>query len=221
MEVHAFLDTGVVLGFCFTTDMHHLKCKDYIQDDEKQCYITADVNEAYKRKKPYLTERYSDAILDHADKIKGSSSFEGQLDSLDIRDIREDLLSAENDSYQFLYWYYKRKVPNYIMVEDLCRQLREIARDIEGSALKRKEILDDILEMWCRENDYESVADALSPVHAEDRDICLDAHDLACERTGTIELATTDPKDFVKNGHRELILENTEISDVVSLAITS
>lgn len=220
MEEHAFLDTGVVLGFCFTVDTHHLKCKDYLQENGKQCYVTADVEEAYKRKKPYLTERYSKAILDHADHIKNSSAFEGQLDSLDIRDIREDLLSPRNDSYQFLYWFYKRKAPNYIQVTELCNQLREIARDIEGNALRRKETLDKLLERWCREEEYNLVADALSAIHEEDRDICLDAHDLACEQTGTVELATTDPKDFVKNGHKQLILEHTEIDDVISLAIS-
>jgi predicted nucleic acid-binding protein len=79
----AFLDTGVVLAYCFTNDIHHYKCRNYIEDDTLAVFISEDIEDAYRRKEPHLTERYSDAVLVHVSDLQ-RSEYEGQLDPLDI-----------------------------------------------------------------------------------------------------------------------------------------
>ena len=217
MKQTAFLDTGVVLAYCFTTDIHHYKCRNYIEDDTLAIFISEDIEDAYQRKEPHLTERYSDAVLDHVSDIQ-CSEYEGQLDSLDIAHIRDDLLNPTNPARVFLSEYYQNVVPNFILLNELQKQLRELARNIEENAIIRKMELDDRLQIWERIHEYPSLDSELDSIHEEDRGVCIDDHDLATNRDGHTELATTDPKDFVRKGHREMIIEVTNLDEVVSLA---
>jgi hypothetical protein len=118
----------------------------------------------------------------------------------------------------FLYEYYQNVVPKFILVNELQKRLRELARNIEENAVMRKMELDDRLQIWKRIHEYPSLDSVLDSIHEEDRGVCIDAHDLAVNQDGHTELATTDSKDFVRNGHRKMIIEATDLDDVVSLA---
>ncbi|GGN08028.1 hypothetical protein [Halarchaeum nitratireducens] len=220
MAEQAFLDTGVVLAFAFTTDKHHFKCRKYLESGNETCYVSERVEDEYRKKQPELADKYSDAIFKHIADLK-QSNFSGQLDPMDIKSIRENVLYRGNDAYQFLYWFYRKEVSKYLPMQQLLEQLRTLARDIDTNAVKRRHELEESLVEWVREDDYKDVEAALNVIHTQDRLICIDAHDLAEKSDEETELATTNPNDFVRNGHRELILENTALDDVVSLAVTS
>ena len=74
------------------------------------------------------------------------------------------------------------------------------------------------VEVWERDEDYPDIDQNLTDIPWDDRRICLDAHDVATLTDYLIELATTNPTDLVDDGYRELILEETSLQDVISLA---
>jgi hypothetical protein len=164
-----------------------------------------------------LADRYSDSVFKHISDLK-QSDYDGQLDPMDIKDIRENVLHRKNPAYDFLYWFYRREVSKYLPMEQLQERLRGIARSIDVNATKRREELESILQIWKREDEFPDVDEALASIHEQDRLICIDAHSLALNQDGETELATTNPNDFVRNGHRKLILKHTALSDVESLA---
>jgi predicted nucleic acid-binding protein len=204
-----FLDTGVILGYTYTTDKHHDNCANYIEEVDYLLYVSDTVWNEYFGRSPTLAEQHSNAIFNHISELE-DSDFEGQLDPLDIKTIRERVLDPDNNAYNYLYWFYQSEVSKYIPMDQLKKQLRELARGIETNAIKRRKTLEaEIEETWERDEKYEDLDDDLSSIPKDDREICIDAHDLAVEEGLVIELATTNPNDLVKNGHRSKILDNT------------
>ncbi|WP_373189962.1 hypothetical protein [Halolamina sp.] len=220
MPRNAFLDTGVVLAFCFQMDMHHVNCRNYLTDNDHTYFINDDIEEEYNHKEAELVERYSSGILRHVSEIK-RSDYEGQLDSMDMSQIRRNFLDTSNPAYRFLTRYYANELPNFILVSELEEQLRSLAREIEEMALFRKDEFDGLVYHWEQQGDAGDLETELAAIHSADRDVCIAAHDLAAHRTGETELATTNPRDFVDDGHRDMILEHTALDDVVSLAVRS
>ncbi len=220
MPENAFLDTGVVLAFCFQTDMHHVRCRNYLTDNGYDYFISDAVEEEYRAKEAVLVNRYSDAIFDHISRLK-RSDYEGQLDSMDLSQIQRNFIDQSNPAYRFLTRYYANELPNFILVTELEDRLRSLAREIEELALFRKDEFDELVYHWERQGEYPDLEASLSAIHTSDRGMCVDAHDLAAHKTAGTELATTNPRDFVDEGHRDLILQHTALEDVVSLAVRS
>lgn len=216
MNRAGFLDSGVVLGYCFTVDHHHNKSESYLTTSGIDFFISPTVEDEFYSTKSKLNKRYSDAILDHADNLK-KSDFEGQLDPLDVREIKRDMLSRGNPSYSTLYNYWENVAPQFVPIAEADRQLRNLARDIEQMAYRRKNELDSIVRLWSTDEDYSSVRTNLSDIHEPDLTICMECHDLALNIAGDTEFATVNPKDFVRNGMEKRIMNNTAISKIVSL----
>lgn len=206
-----------MFGFCFITDDHHKPCRSYLSGNDKELY-TGDWRETvFSRKKEELVGRYSDAVLDHVASLI-RSDYAGRLDLLDIRNIKQSFLDPENEAHQFLWDYYDG-LNEEILLPNLEEKLREVAHDMEGIALKRKEEFDEMVETWERNEEYLGIESKLSEFPNEDRGVCLDGHDLATKREGHTELATTDPKDFKYNGREDLLLSSTNIDELVILSI--
>jgi hypothetical protein len=213
----SFLDTGVVLGFCFRDDGHHHRCRQYLDDHDFSLFISDHVESEYLNREPDLAEEIADGVFAHIDRLRGSE-YEGQLDSMDTSRIRQDLIAGHNEAGTTLHAFYSDEVPNFIQFDELTERLRDLARDIEGNAIENRESLMQQVEVWERDEEYSEVDEALADIPGDDRRICLDAHDVA-EITGDpTALATTNPTDLVDDGYRELILEQTSLENVVSLA---
>lgn len=213
----SFLDTGVVLGFCFRDDSHHHRCRQYLDDHDFALFVSDHVVSEYLNREPSLAQEIADGIFHHIDRLR-DSQYEGQLDSMDMSQIRRDLIAGHNEAGTTLNVFYRDEVPNFIQFDDLTERLRDLARDIEQNAIENRESLMGQAEVWERDEEYPEIDDGLSEIPWDDRRICLDAHDVA-EITGHLtELATTNPTDLVDDGYRELILEQTSLEDVVSLA---
>ncbi|ACV46719.1 MULTISPECIES: hypothetical protein [Halomicrobium] len=216
----SFLDTGVVLGFCFRDDSHHHRCREYLDDHDFVLFVSDHVESEYLNREPSLAQEVANGIFDHIDRLH-DSEFEGQLDSMDTSRIRQNLVSGNNPAGTTLHTFYSDEVPNFIQITDLTERLRDLARDIEQIAIENRETLMTKVEVWERDNEYAEIDDKLSEIPWDDRRICLDAHDVA-EVTGKpTELATTNPTDLVDHGYRTVILERTSLENVVSLAVRS
>lgn len=220
MSEASFLDTGVILAFCFRDDTHHHLCREYLDDHDFALYVSENVVSEYLNRHPDLAQEIADAIFEHIARLR-NSEFEGQLDSMDTSRIRQELIGGDNQAGTTLHAFYRDEVPKYIQFEILTERLRDLARDIEQNATQKKERLMKEAEVWNREDKYQDINEELSEIPWDDRRICLDAHDVA-EVTGHVtELTTTNPKDLVDDGYRELIIKETSIQEVVSLASRS
>jgi len=218
MSRSAFLDKGILLGFCFTVDTHHRPCLKYLTQEGIEPYITEEIDAAFERNKSRLSTRYQEHILNHVSQLT-KSNFEGEVGPMELRKIRKGLLDPGNNAFHFLEYYYREIAPNVTSVYELKNQLRDLARDIEQLSLDRKEEFDELVQEWERGGEYPDVEKALSEIEGEDMWVCIDAHDLAVNKENETELATTDPKDMVDNGREDLILKNTSISKIIDLAI--
>lgn len=217
MTRSAFLDTGVLLGFCFTVDSHHSNCKEYLNGRGTDFFISPTVEQEFDNTKYKLNTRYSEAVLDHVSKLE-DSNFEGELDPMDLNDIKNGLLSRGNEAYSILYKFYDDTLPQFVQFGEVKTRLRNLSRDIEQMAIQRKEDLDRMVRLWRVSEDYPAVREALEEIHEPDRTICVEGHDLALNMDVETDLATTNPRDYVRNGRESLILGNTELSEVVNLA---
>lgn len=216
----SFLDTGVVLGFCFRDDSHHYKCRQYLENNEFALYISNHVESEYLNREPSLAEEIADGVLDHVGRLR-RSNYEGQLDSMDTSQIRQNLIAGHNEAATTLDAFYQDEIPNFILLDELVDRLRDLARDIEQNAMENRVQLIERVKVWERTEDYVDVDEALAEIPWDDRRICLDAHDVAEATGNATELATTNPTDLVDDGFRELILDQTTLDDVVSLAVRS
>lgn len=217
MSEASFLDTGVILGFCFRDDLHHRRCRQYLNDHDFELFVSENVVSEYLNREPNLAEEIANGIFDHIGRLH-DSEFEGQLDSMDTSKIRQNLISGPNEAGSTLHAFYRDEVPNFIQFDELTERLRNLARDIEQIAIENRQSLIEQVSVWERENEYSDIDDGLSEIPWDDRRICLDAHDIAELTDYVTELATTNPTDLVDDGYRALILEQTSLEDVVSLA---
>lgn len=220
MPEASFLDTGVVLGFCFRDDTHHYRCREHLEEIDAALYISDHVESEFLNREPDLAEEISSGILDHVSRLQ-SSDYEGQLDSMDTSQIRQNLIAGDNPAGTTLHEFYREQLPNFILVEELHERLRDLARDIEQLAMENRAWLMDRTEVWSRDDGYPDIEEAISTIPWDDRRICLDAHDVAEETSTTTELATTNPTDLVDDGARALVLEETSIDELISLAVRS
>jgi len=216
MSDAGFLDKGVLLGFCFRTDPHHARCREYLESDVDP-YITEEIDDAFERNRKRMEEDHTDAIRLHVKDLR-DSPHEGVLGREDLRDIRENVLFEGNQVSEFLDRWYDSQTDSGITASELQDRLRYLARDIERRAYQRKEEFDDFVTTWDREDDYPEVRSALSEMSAEDMFVCVDGHDLAVYLEVETELATTD-SDFVQEGREELILETTALVTIVDLSV--
>lgn len=213
----SFLDTGVVLGFCFRDDTHHHRCRQYLDNHDFELFISDHVRSEYLNREPSLADEIADGVFAHIKQLR-DSEFEGQLDSMDTSRIRQNLIRNDNTAGTTLHAFYRNELPNFIQFDEIINRLRNLARDIEQNAVENRSELMQQVQVWERDEDYPDIDENLTDLPWDDRRICIDAHDVATLTDYLTELATTNPTDLVDDGYREMILEETAIQDVVSLA---
>lgn len=216
MTIAGFLDTGILMGYCFTVDKYHRPCSSYLATDELLPFTSESVQSEYSRRKSSLTTRYTDEIRSHIAEIK-RSSLEGELGPVEINEIKTSILDRGNEAYNSLIHLYENELPQFIQFEDLISVLESIGRDIDGLALKREKKLNEIVDVWDPKEKHEDVRENLADLHEPDLTICIDGHDLAVHLSHPTEFVTINPRDFVADGRKRLILDNTDYSDIRDL----
>lgn len=100
-----FLDTGVLIGYCFTVDQHHGPCKVYITGEADVLFTSETVENEYESAKEKANTRYADAVRQHLSDVK-RSDLDGELDPMDINRLRNRILDRRNPLYDVLAEFY-------------------------------------------------------------------------------------------------------------------
>lgn len=221
MCLATFLDTGVVIGYCFLLDDHHRNCRAFVQRDlDRELFVSDTVENEYDHAKRNVSRRLANGVRKHVRAIKRDEC-EDELGPVELNRLQNEVLDSTNEAYQFLYRFYDDGVGNFVNQSELCTRLRTMAREIESFPLERKQELDSKVTVWQCENSYDGIEASLSMIPEQDRQICIEAHDLASARSPRTVFATVNPRDFVDDGIAETILAVTEIDDVENLAVGS
>lgn len=214
MADNAFLDKGVILGYCFFTDTHHVVCKDYIESSSADFYATKQVEDIFNNKKESIIESHRQAILDYISRLR-SEGYSGPLDESDIEEIQESIDREDNPAWRYLLDYFENNAG--IDAYRVMKNLREIIRDVEQLAIQRNEDLQPRVNGWIRLSTYPDLEESLSTLLSKDEEdfwIAVDAHDLGVHLDGTTELATNNPRDFDDEVVKEEIFEHTSIDEI-------
>lgn len=214
MTTAGFLDTGVLFGYCFTVDKHYDPCKSYITEDSDLLFTSETVENEYEDTKQRVSTRYSDAVRKHISDVK-RSGLNGELGPMDLNRLQNQILDHRNKLHEVFAEFYDQ-LGQFIQYGDLIEKLEGLQRDIDTLALRRKQELDTLVDVWNPKEEHPSVRDELD-LHEPDLTICVDGHDLALHLADDTELATANPTDFVYDGQREHILEITAYDNVVNL----
>jgi hypothetical protein len=84
---------------------------------------------------------------------------------MDINEIKKQHLNRGDDVYRFLYKFYDEELGNFAQLATIKQKLRDLARDLEAIALKRKQALDHHLTEWEPQDTHEDVRSTLSMIH--------------------------------------------------------
>lgn len=220
MSNNVFLDKGLLLGYCFTVDKHHEKCKAYLSSQDGEFYITEDIDGVFAAKRSKFVREHREAILDHVKELT-KSNYSGRIGPMEIQEIQEQLISTQNEAWRYLRDYYDGL--SVSSVYEVKEELRGLAREMETLVDERKNDFDEMVTLWTREDDYSRLHDDLSALKSEDNEdfwVCVDAHDLAHRTEETTVLATNNPSDFGPQSHGETILASTALDDIDIVAVT-
>lgn len=213
MADSAFLDKGIILGYCFYTDTHHVRCRDYIESTGADLYATKQVEDIFQKAKEHIIKKHRRAIIDFIRWI--NQEYSGTLSSEDIAEIQDQIDRGENPTWRYLLDYFQDKSGEDVYL--VSNNLRQILRDLEQLAEERNKELQPKILGWIRFTSYPELKENLIALHEQDEEdywIAVDAHDLALNVDGTTELATTNPSDFGDDVVREQILTHTAIDNI-------
>ncbi|QLH76668.1 hypothetical protein HZS55_04835 [Halosimplex rubrum] len=219
MTDNAFLDKGLVLGFCFPVDLHHRLCRQYLEDEAREFYLTEDIESIYAAKKREKIQAHRTAVLKHVRYIE--QNYDSEMGPMDLQEVRRRLDRRSNDAWKYLKHYYEGK--QFANPRDVVDDLREFARGMESHVSSRKDEFDELVEIWTREEDYPDLEESLRSIREdkeEDYWVCVDAHDLGERTSDETELATTDLDDLANGNRQKLIIENTSVDSVEAVAFT-
>lgn len=209
----AFLDKGIILGYCFYTDVHHAKCRDYIESTDAELYATKQVEDIFYKAKDNIIKNHRRAITHFSRWLK--REFSGTLTSEDIAEIQRHIDRENNPAWRYLLDYFEDKSEEEVY--PVSKNLRQIARDIEQLAEERNEQLQPKILGWIRFERHPELKDDLCSLFEKDEEdywIAVDAHDVGCNVDGTTELVTNNPSDFDDNVVRNEILTYTAIDEI-------
>jgi len=209
----AFLDKGIILGYCFYTDAHHVKCEDYIESSDAEFYATQQVEDIFKKAKDHIIKKHRRAIVRFIRWLQ--QNYSGTLTSGDVAEIRGHIHRDGDAPWRYLLDYFDDKSGTQIY--PVTRSLRQISRDIEQLAEQRNARIQPKVLGWIRLATYPELKEGLSTLFEKDEEdywIAIDAHDLGLNVDGTTELATTNPSDFGDDVVQEEILTQTAIDEI-------
>ena len=213
MADNAFLDKGIILGYCFYTDGHHVRCENYIESTDAELYATKQVEDIFQNAKDHIVKKHRREITDFIRWVK--REYAGTLTAEDIAEIQSHIDRGANPAWRYLLDYFEDKSGKEVY--PVTRNLRQIVRDMEQLAEERNEELQPKVLGWIRLASYPELKDDLRSLFKKDEEdywIAVDAHDLGLNMSGTTELATNNPSDFDDDAVREEILTHTAIDEI-------
>lgn len=195
------LDTGVLIGATIQKDTHHEECIEYLLTKET-CFLTPTVEREFDNKEEDIRETLSDEITQHRHDV--SNEVDNQTLSPSTIDwIRTNLLTRELNSYRFLSRYYQnlRNEARYATIDRLqvISDLEEIEFEVWQDETEEYGGLESLVEYWDEPiPSYPDVAHDLLIHEGDDPIVCIEAHHIATEKPSSTELATTNPRHFIR-----------------------
>ncbi len=219
MVDNAFLDKGIILGYCFYTDVHHVRCENYIGSTDAELYATKQVEDIFQKAKDNIIRKHRRAVLDFTRWM--TREYDGTVTSEDVEEIQNHIDRDENPAWRYLLDYFEDRSGEEVY--PLTKNLRQIVRDLEQLAEERNEELQPKILGWIRLASYPELEDDLGTLFRKDKEdywIAVDAHDLGLNTEGTTELATNNPSDFDDDAVREEILTHTAIDEITLVFVS-
>ena len=195
------LDTGVLLGATIEKDTHHEECIDYLRTKET-CYVTPAVEREFDTKDRDIRETLSDEISQHRHDV--SSEVDDQTLSPSAIDwIRTNLLNQELNSYRFLDQYYQnlRSEARFSTIDRLqvISDLEEMEFEVWEDETEEYGGLESLVDYWDDPiPSYPDVEHELLICEGDDPIVCIEAHHIATEEQPPTELATANPRHFIR-----------------------
>lgn len=217
----ALLDKGVLLGFCFTVEHHHPKCREYLSAGDRTYYLTKDIEAVYHENRERILGNHAESIRKHVAFLRGMG-YDTELTESDLEELRSWVVDENLESRRYLSDRYSQ-FPDGITVGEVVSILEDLEWDIEQAVIDKKSTFDEKILGWVRYDSYDGEEDGediqadLPSVSGEDLEVCLDGHDVARFTDRETELATTDIDDIYDN--RDEIEEATEIDAVIDVAV--
>ena len=195
------LDTGMLLGAIIEKDTHHEECIDYLLGKEL-CYATPTVEREFESKDEDIRSTLADEISQHRHDV--SSEVDNQTLSPSTIDwIRTNLLNRELNSYRFLEQYYQnlRGDARFSTIDRLqvITDLEEMELEVLKDETEEYGGLESLVEYWVDPiPTYPDVERELLIHEGDDPIVCIEAHHIATEEQSSTELATTNPRHFIR-----------------------
>lgn len=221
MDGISVLDTGVLLGATIEKDTHHEECIDYLLEKDT-CYVTQTVEMEFDVKDEEIRTTLADEISQHRHDV--SREVDSQtLSTSSIDWIRSNLLDRELNSYRFLEEYYQnlRDRARFSTIDRLqvVSDLEEMEFEIWEDETKEHGGLKSLVKYWDDPiPSYPDIKRELLIHEGDDPIVCIEAHHIATEKGPPTELATTNPRHFIRQVGDEDETREENILRVTNLA---
>ncbi|OUJ18869.1 PIN family nuclease [Methanonatronarchaeum thermophilum] len=209
-----FVDTNVIIGYCFAPDMHHIPAVDFV-NSKNELIASVNVIDEWDSVKKDVEEKKIDKISESREKIRKECLSEKIKNIDQIEDYFNNYVS------DFLFEIINEKFDFPIKKMEILRYLRTLSHELESIPYIRYDEIQEKIEIHKREDEYPKEHEKLSEIgiHSRnnkggDREILLDCHDCS-NNTRDIIFVTTDGE--LNDTKKTEILEILTIEDIREL----
>lgn len=215
------LDTGLLIGATIEKDTHHEECIEYLLGRDV-CYVTPTVEREFEHKDEEIRSTLADEISQHRQDVSTEVDNE-RLSPEAIDWIRRNLLDRGFKSYRFLERYYQnlRGDARFSNIDRLqvISDLEEMEFEVWEDESESYGGLESLIEYWkVPIPSYPEVERELLIHEGDDPLVCIEAHHIASQEQPPTELATTNPRHFIRQVGNESETREENILRVTSLA---
>lgn len=194
-----FLDTNVELGYVFCTDPWNTPAVN-VFDSKDRLHYSRNVDIEFQRNfGKFLKEQkqFFFKVSNELDDLSLKKVNYNLFKSIGLEvDLVNDFAENKKESCLKTLWNISNKNnEDEIKVKNLVERIRTFARNFEKFLFDRKNEFElKVILCLDRTEDYSSIFDKIDKlgVHEEDNVIILDAHDLACRESLSLNFVTSD-----------------------------
>lgn len=208
--MNRFLDTCVIIGYCFPTDDFHSKCQEILKI--KKLWTSDNVILEWYKKELEIEFDHNAEILEHIEYI--NSNYSGSINT----ESKNNLIAFSPLELKVFMEVFYEQTTFPTSATEICERLNDIVLELNNTKRKRYAELE---EKWngnvhSRVNEYHEKEKALEAfAHFEDICILIDAHDLSMKLSpNALKFLTTDD---VMWQNKAKILSVLNINDIRDL----
>lgn len=194
-----FLDTNVEIGYVFCTDPWNTHAVT-VFDSKDRLHYSENVNKEFQKNFIKFSKEQSQFLLEICDELEALNFKKINFDEfkaigLSVKLINDFAENKKEKCLEVLWDITNKNNDDKIRVKILVRNIKKFARNFENYLFIRKNNFEQKV-MLCpvRKKSYSEIYEELKnlKIHKEDNNIILDAHDLACNESLTLNFVTSD-----------------------------